>query len=184
MTAPASKADLGSLFRRPPCCPSIRGQLFYLPRTRAIVTPERRTGEQWQCLVLAAAAESTRRVSVPDAELETATTVLTVDPDLDPAGYALLWQARVWQRWPGGVMPTLARMIADDLRTPRGLAVDLPAAAIRRLAHGCRMLPSALHLRINQLVAAGLLRPVRPDIGRHWGSYTMSIPDRARSAAA
>src|SRR6266508_419174 len=101
MTAPASKSDLGYLIRHHQCrcTPDSRGKLFYLPATRAIVVPERRQGDQWQCLVLASATESARRIAVALSEIDTALTVLSCDPDTDPDTYALLWQARVWQRW-------------------------------------------------------------------------------------
>jgi hypothetical protein len=186
MTVPVCKEDLGSLIRTNRCCRTDdhRGKLFYLPQSRAIVVPEHRQGADWHCLVLANAADHTRRVSIADAEIDTAWTVLSCDPAADPANFALLWQARVWQHWPGGPMPTLARLIADDLRPPNGLTIELHQAAVRKLAHGARMLPSALALRIKQLVATGLLRPIQPGIGRYLGSYTMTIPQGSPRAAA
>ena len=99
---------------------------------------------------------------VKDDDIAAAASVLTVDPDGDPDGYAMLWQARVWQRWPGGHAPQLARLLAQRLRGAGTLIVNIDPAAARQLVLGAHLRAPRLRILLDRLVDAGLITPTLP----------------------
>jgi hypothetical protein len=108
---------------------AVEGQHLYLLRTGLVVTPERRLNGSWRCIpVVDSTGQSVQNpLIVSDIETETALAVHTVDPlaSIGSASYATIWQMRVWGRWPGGHLPQLARILAEELLESSTRTVDL-----------------------------------------------------------
>ncbi len=180
---PCSRAALAYLSRasrhRPAA--SAAGRLLYLLRSGLVVVPARRLDGGWSCIVIADPAGSrlSGRLTVTDIEIETALSVRTLDPvaELDASTYAQIWQIRVWERWPGGHMPQLARVLAEDLLQPPTLIVDLDHDAVRRILRQVHLRPVGLRQLLDRLHEAGLLVAVSPCQGESWGSWALAIPN-------
>ena len=152
------------------------GHLFHLPRLAAVLERQTRLDTDWRCAVVARRnpAHGTEHVRVADAECLAAPRFLAVDPVADADGYAMAWQARVYQRWRGGPVFTVARVLADHLRAPHQLTVELDHAAVARLVRGAHVRPDGLRSALRRLIAAGLL--VHSPAGvEGWGGYCLTI---------
>jgi len=161
---PASTAvtvGLGCLGPQPPEPPaaSPRGRLLYLPTREAIVVPQCRRQYSWWCAVLAwrSRFRDGGHVAVNDKEIAAAAQTVTLDPADDPDGFAMLWQARIWQTWPGGRTAAVARPLARELRCAGTLVVNLDPASTRKLTIAAHVRTPALRLLLGRLVETGLL---------------------------
>jgi hypothetical protein len=161
MTSPLTTTELGRIGPPPRPIPADypRGRPFYLPRIEAAVVVECREQDGWRCRVIARRDHRSNlgHIHVSDDEIAAACTAATVDHITDPDGYAMLWQTRVWQRWPGGHMPMVGRLLAGELRESGTLRVDLTPQAIRRLLLQAHIRPPALRRALGKLLKAGLL---------------------------
>lgn len=98
--------------------------------------------------------------------------------------YAVTWQAYVAARWPVGHLPTLARLLAGELRQPSTLIVDLSPVAVRRILLHVHLRPPGLRRLLATLVDAGLLIAARPGDATHFGTYVLVLPGPLQSEAA
>jgi len=180
-SATAFVVDLGSS-----CGPGLlghdgedRGQLVYLPGIDAIVAREYRKVGGWRCTVIARRHQrfDAGHIDVPDHDLAAATTTLLVDPVTDADGWAMLMQARIRQRWRGGATYLAACALANGIRHPRSLAVDLDRTAVRRLLDVTRLRTAGLRRLLDRLDGAGFLVPTLPGLEGSWGVYTLAVPD-------
>jgi hypothetical protein len=88
---------------------------------------------------------------------------------------AMLWRVRVFQRWRGGHMVALARLLASSqVRTGPVVTITNPIA--RRLMLGVHLWAEGLRSLLRQLVQAGLLTPIEPRSDSAWGTYAITIP--------
>jgi len=158
-----------------------RSRVLYLPDAHLIVTVECRTHDGWHCGVIARQGRdhSPGHLTLTGDDLAHAHTTLAADPVGDPDLYALLWQARVRQRWPGGHMQAVARVIAEQLRPPGSLTIDIDQAAATRLVTAARLRVPGLRQLLARLTDAGMLTPALPGFDG-WGTYTLSIPTTVR----
>jgi hypothetical protein len=90
---------------------------------------------------------------------------------------ARLWQARVWQRWPGGHLPQLARLLADDLVQLPGFVINLDQETVRRILRQINLRPAGLKQLLGRLVEAGLLVQLQAEDEHHWGRYGLMLPE-------
>jgi hypothetical protein len=118
-----------------------RHRVLYLPAAHLIVTVECRTYDGWRCTVIAGQGRDYRpgHLTLTNGDIAHADTTLVADPIGDPAPYALLWQTRVRQRWLGAHLRTVARVIAEHLRPPGTLAVDIDRHAATQLVTAARL---------------------------------------------
>jgi hypothetical protein len=170
-----------------------KGQHLYLLRTGLVAIPEHRLNGSWRCIPVAdfAGPLVQSRLTVPDIEIETALAVHAADPlaGIDSASYAAIWQARVCDRWPGGHLPQLARILAEELlETPTRTVALSHCSVVARILRQVHLVPVGLRQLLTRLVDAGLLVPDVACHGSSWGSYTLTLPgdhlivsDRGRS---
>jgi hypothetical protein len=158
-----------------------RHRVLYLPDAHLIVTVECRTHNGWHCGVIARHGRdhSPGHLTLTDSDIAQADTTLAADPVHDPDMYALLWQARVRQRWLGGHMRAVARVIAEHLRPPGTLTVDIDQAAATRLVTAARLRVPGLRQLLARLTDAGMLALDPPGLDG-WGTYTLCIPTSVR----
>lgn len=97
-----------------------RHRVLYLPDAHLIVTVEGRTHNGWRCTVIAGHGHDHRpgHVTLTGDEFTHAYTTVVADPVGDPDLYALLWQARVRQRWLGGHIRAVARSSPNTCARP------------------------------------------------------------------
>jgi len=155
------------------------GHLLYLLRTGVVVVPEHRLDGAWSCILI---ADPTRPpahtgLDVTDVDIETALNVVQRDPlaDLDTATYTTIWQTRIWDRWPGGHPPQLARVLASLIQPPT-CSVELKDDAVRAILRQVHLMPAGLRQLLARLGDAGLLQPTSPSFSNRWGSYTLTLP--------
>ena len=110
-----------------------------------------------------------------DAEIDEAVAVVDADRQRDPDGYAMVWLARVHATLPAGNIPPIARVMAEDLRRPGSLLVDLDHRALSQLAVAARRRRDSLHLIFQRLVDHGLLTAETP-ARDGWARYRLVIP--------
>jgi hypothetical protein len=115
-------------------------------------------------------------VELSDEDLGTASTRMVADPD-DADGLAVVWQSRVFLLDSGGVLSNLGRRLAEEVRMPGALVVDLDAVAVRRLRCRERLVAFGLPHLLGRLVGAGLVRRVRPAGHGGLGSYQLTVPE-------
>src|SRR5262249_38211487 len=86
------------------------------------------------------------------------------------------WLAFIWQRWPGGHPPQLARLLAEELAEPTTLDVNLNHQAVQRILHQVHLRPPALRQLLAKLTEAGLLVQLQLANGVDWGEYRLELP--------
>jgi hypothetical protein len=159
-----------------------QGQLLYLLRSGQVVVPDERGAHGWSCLVVCGpGGEPVRgRRGVSDVEIETALRVRPPDPvrDMDLMMFATVWQTRVWERWPGGAMPVVAAMLAEQLVDQASHIVVLNRAVVGRVRERADLGPHGLGRALGRLVGHGLLTPVSHDPISNTGRFVVLLPDR------
>jgi hypothetical protein len=156
-----------------------RGRLLYLDNLEAIVVPHSRLACGWRCHTV-----TRRDHTLPGEGVDVRDTDLTQLQSLFPADRShmstwqarMLWQAWTFQRWPGGQMAHLCRLLAEKMLRPNTLVVDLPADAVSHLTHQVHLRPPALRRLLQRLVGAGALTPLTPSSEEHWGRHGLIIP--------
>jgi hypothetical protein len=148
------------------------GALFYLPRLGAVLATQCRSVTGWRCTVVARRqpCAGSAHIDVSYAEFAAAQTTVTVDPVSDAAGYAMIWQVRVRQQWTGGRLPVVAQGLAERLRAPHTVDIELDEAGRAFLLRTANIFPHALDNVLNRLVNARLLRH-RPPM-----TYSLALP--------
>jgi hypothetical protein len=93
----------------------LRGQALYLPGSGLVVAVESSHADRARCAVIAAREPSRAHghVDLESAVLANATKVMIADPYDDVPGYAMVWKALVWLRWPGGRTASLAQVLLE-----------------------------------------------------------------------
>jgi hypothetical protein len=184
MDIPVSAASLIELGRLDPPARPIpgdgpRGRLYYLASLDAVIAPQCRLADGWWCRVVACRGpdHSPARLGdlrVCDADLADAATVIVLAPH-DADGLAMLWRVKVVQRWRGGHMVALARLLASpQVRT--GTVVTITDPIARRLMLGVHLWAAGLGSLLRQLVHTGFLTPIEPCPDDTWGVYVITIP--------
>lgn len=154
-----------------------RGRLVYLAVHDAVVLVERRHADAWQCDVIARRRGPClpTHIAVSDADLAAAPSTLTVNPDVDPDGFALLWKAQVFRHNAAGRAPSLARKLADLVRTPGTLTITFGRSTLDTLSRSVHQHPVGVRRIVERLVGAQLLAAhdlQRPDLR----TYTLALP--------
>ncbi len=154
-----------------------RHRVLYLPSAHLIVMVECRTYDGWRCTVIAGHGRDYRpgHLTLTNGDIAPADTTLVADPIGAPDRYALLWQARVRQRWLGAHLHTVARVIAEHLRPPGTLTVDIDRHAATQLVTAARLRTPGLRQLLARLTDAGMLALDVPGLDG-WGTYTLHIP--------
>src|ERR1700730_12444428 len=108
-----------------------RMQLLYVPCIDAIVVREHRQQGGWRCTVIVRRHHrfDAGHIDLTDDDLAAADTTFTVGPT-DADGYLMLWRTRATQFPHGGAIQLGAGALANDIRRPGTLAVDLDHAAV------------------------------------------------------
>jgi hypothetical protein len=157
----------------------VRHRLLHLSDLDAIVLPYCRTADRgWLCQVVAARTprpgpRPPSQVALTDDEIAVASPRLMLATDRDRDGYAtLLWPALVFLRWPGGGVPSLARLLVDELRQPGTVHIRRePLDDLIRLALRLPVVrPPAVKIMLARLVSKGFLTPDPA------GSYNLTLP--------
>jgi hypothetical protein len=153
-----------------------RHHLLHLPDVGLVVAATCRAGDQgWHCVIVASRTPRPGPVVLSTDQLAAASTSMLADAAHDPDGYAMLWQARVFQRWPGGPVFALARLIAERLRLPGDLRI--PSSALADHGRIAGMLPNtrppAVARLLDRLGSAGLL------VGALAGDARITVPGPA-----
>ncbi len=158
-------------------CNDPRSQVLYLPDSQVIVVVECRAEGGWHCGVIARHGREHQpgHLTLTDGDLTYAHSTLTADPVQDPDLYAMLWQARVRQRWLGGHLHTVARVLAEFLRPPGSLMVDIDQHAAATMIRASHLRVQGLRRLLTRLTEGGMLTLDLPGIDG-WGSYTLAIP--------
>jgi hypothetical protein len=148
------------------------GALFYLPRLGAVLATQCRNATGWRCAVVARRQPraGSGHIDVSYAEFAAAQTTVTVDPVSDATGYAMIWQVRVRQQWTGGRLPVVAQCLAERLRAPHTVDIELDEAGRAFLQRTANVFPSALDNVLDRLVSACLLRHTPP------ATFTLTLP--------
>jgi hypothetical protein len=81
----------------------------------------------------------------------------------------------VRQRWLGAHIQAVARVIAQYLRPPGALTVDIDQHAATRLVTAAHLRVPALRRLLARLTDAGMLTPDLPSLDG-WGRHTLTIP--------
>jgi hypothetical protein len=172
---------LGSCGQRPRDDSDPRSRVLYLSDAHLIVAVECRTHDGWRCAVIARQGHDhgPGHLTLTGDALTHAHTTLAADPVHDPDLYALLWQARVRQRWLGGHIQAVARVIAEHLRPPGTLTVDIDQHAATRLVTTADLRVPGLRQLLTRLTDGGLLTLDLPGLDG-WGTYTLTIPTNVR----
>ena len=153
-------------------------RLLFLPDPQLIIAVEcRRAQGGWHCGIVADNKRGHRpgHLTLTDDDLARAHTTLAADPIHDPDRYALAWQARILQCWLGGRTQAAARTIAESLRPPGSLTVDIDQHAATRLITATRLRVPGLRRLLERLTGSGMLRLDLPNL-EGWGHYTLTIP--------
>ncbi len=163
------RVDLTRLCGHPPTQP---GGVFHLSRVDSVVALENRTERGWRCAVLARRQPGAGpgHLDVAALELIGAATTVTVDPVADADGYAMVWLACVRLLWTSGHVHAVAQCLAERLRPPHDVAVDLDAGAIASLVRVAHVHPTGLDNLLHRLVRLGLLGYMPPN------RFTLTIP--------
>lgn len=164
----------------------VRGRLFYLVDLEAIVVAQCRLDGGWRCEIVA------RRFRLPPTRIDVTDDDIAATPNLfpiqtnqlQPWEARMLWQAWTYQRFAAGQMRMLCRMLAEELRAPHTLTVDLHAWAVQRLIRQVHLRPPALRQLLRRLVNAGALTPLTPAREEHWGRHALIIPELLHGAEA
>ena len=170
--------DLGYCGDVPRDTSNPRNRLLFLPDAQLIVAVECIRAEGgWRCGVIAGNRLARRpgHLTLTDDDLAHAHTTLAADPIHDPDLYALVWQARVLQGWLGGHIQAVARVMAESLRPPGTLTIDIDQCAATRLITAARIRVPGLRRILARLTDGGMLRLDLPNVDG-WGSYTLTIP--------
>jgi hypothetical protein len=178
--ADPSRVELGTCGPRlMRCQDDDRTRLLHVPGIDAIVLREHRQPGGWRCTVIARrdCRFDVGHVDVTDDELAIAHTSIAADPAADPDRYMMLWQTRVTQYSRGGAAYLGARALANDIRRPGTVVVDLDDEAVLRLLQVTRLRPPGLKRLLARLVGAGLLTPTLPGVDGRWGAYIFAAPD-------
>lgn len=156
-----------------------RNRVLYLPAAHLIVAVGCRTHDGWRCTVIAGHGRDHRRhpghLTLTNGDIAHADSTLAADPIGDPDRYALLWQTRVRQRWLGAHLHTVARVIAEHLRPPGALTIDIDRHAATQLVTAARLRVPGLRQLLARLTDAGMLALELPGLDG-WGTYTLRIP--------
>lgn len=154
---------LGHVGARPRTVDDPRRRLLAVSTGDAIVLVGTRLPGAWACHVVARRRPDSRprRVVLTDAEIDEAVAAVDTDRDRDPDGYAMVWVARVHATLPAENIPPVARMMAEHLRHPGSLLVDVDHRALSRLAVAARR-RDRLHMIVQRLAEHGLLAAETP----------------------
>jgi hypothetical protein len=166
--------ELGGLGRAPG---DPHGRLLYLPRPGLIVAQQTRGRGGWRCQVVAAPGGFDRpaHVDVPDSDLGALPTTVDIGPH-DPDLFALVWQTRVWQRWCAGRTPLVARAVAERLRPPGFLTVDLNPENVARLVQLAGVRTVGLRGILNRLADARNLIYGPSGVTGSWATIILTLP--------
>jgi len=168
----------------PPVGNDPRRRLLALADAGLIVVVGTRLPGGWDCGVVARRRpDGPRRIVLTDDQIEAAAGQVDADPVGDPDGYAMAWLAHVRTTSPAGRVPAVARLLAEQLREPATVLVELDARVAHRLAvaSGARLV--GLRRIVHRLVLDGLL--VADSAGDDgWGRYRLRIPRSSTSATA
>jgi hypothetical protein len=168
MLSPLHPFDAGLLGLQPDrrrVSTQLRGRLVYLDEVEAIVVVQTRLAEGWRCGVVARRNRHGPgpRVDVSDDEMAAAVfRRLPVDARTGLVAWqaVMLWQAWTYRHWHSPRMRQLCRILAEDLRRPGTVTVNLHAGAVRQVLNQLNMRPPGLAQLLRHLVAAGVLTPV------------------------
>lgn len=151
--------ELGHLGPAPRHADDLHNRLYYQPETGMVVAIECRVnGGGWRAGVIAARAGiHPAHIELSEADLTRARQTIDADADGDPDLFALLWQTRVCQRWRGGHIFQVARTMAESLRPPGSLAVEIDTDTARRLTLAAHLRPPALRVLLHRLIDAGMV---------------------------
>jgi hypothetical protein len=184
MTAAPVTVELGRLGDHQDRGPA--GRLLYLPRLDAIVAVREPRNDGCRCLAIArrSPGKSLDEILVGQPDLATATTTFTLHAE-DDDGYAMLWLTRVDQHDPDGVLPHLARRLAEDNRAGASRTVDLTVTMAGFDHSGpSGIVIAALRLHLRRMIADGFLGPGPGEtIPTGWGPFTLTIPHAAATGS-
>jgi hypothetical protein len=160
-----------------PATESWTGRLTFLPDLGAIVAVERWDPSlaRWRCMVLASRTPVQRRIAVATDVLTCGETSLMVEPEADAELAVMVWLTRVWQRWRGGPVTSLAELLAARARAGSSMAIESAPTVLRELAVRGRLRPSGVERVLDRLTCAGFLRR-EPD-GSPLGHFHLTIPE-------
>jgi hypothetical protein len=177
--------ELGHRGPAPRCSDDPHNRLYHLVEAGLVVAVECRiNGGGWRAGVIASRKGiHPGHIELSATELAAATTTIEVDPVHDLASVVLLWQSRVCQRSRGGHVYQVARTMAESLRQPGTLAVDLDADGARRLTLTAHLRPPALRIVLTRLIEADLLRP-ESAAATIIGTYELTCPELEHFASA
>jgi hypothetical protein len=156
----------------------VTGRLCYLHDLRAVVAVEQREQTSWRCRVLARRHTSPgpTHVTITHAELLAAPTALTVDADADPDTFGMLWHIQARHRSQNETEHTIIRRLAEHLRPPQRLTIDLNPAAVARLATSTEWNETDVWVLVQRLTDAGLLAPPA-GLNKRGNVYALTLPD-------
>jgi len=169
--------QLGHVGPRPRTAGDPRRRLLALADGDAIVLVGTRLPGGWAGHVIARRRPDSRprRVVLTDSEIDEAVAEVDTDRYRDPDGYAMVWLARVHATLPTGNISPVARVIAEHIRRPGSLTVDLDHRALSRLAVAARRRLDDLGPILQRLVGHELLSAEAPS-GDGWARYRLTIP--------
>jgi len=172
-----TRVQLGHVGPRPRAAGDPRRRLLALADGDAIVLVGTRLPGGWAGHVIARRRPDSRRrrVVLTDGEVDEAVAEVDGDRYRDPDGYAMVWLARVHATLPAGNISPVARVIAEYLRRPGGLTVDLDHRAVSRLAVAARRRLDDLGPILQRLVGHELLSAETPS-GNSPARYRLTIP--------
>jgi hypothetical protein len=138
-----------------------RGWLLHDPALGVVVMPQTKLGGGWRCEIIAGPpssdGERTGRLWLGGDQVDALPTSLMVGGEGDGERFALLWQVRVRQRFHAGPVPTVARVLAEQLRTVDELSIVMDPPRLRRLGIAAHVRGAGLRAALGRLVRAGLL---------------------------
>jgi len=168
---------LGHVGPRPRVAGDPRRRLLALAGADAIVLVGTRLPGGWACHVIARRRpdKRPRRVVLTDTEIDDAVTEVDADRNRDPDTYAMVWLARVHTSFPANNISPVARVMAEQIRRPGSLTIDLDHHAVSRLAVAARRRADRLDRVLQRFVDHELLAAETPP-GDGWARYQLTIP--------
>jgi hypothetical protein len=138
-----------------------RGWLMHHAGLGVVVMPQTRLRDGWRCEIIAGPptidGHRPNHVWVSDDQVDALPTALLLCWVADCERFALLWQVRVRQRFHAGAVPTVARVLAEQLRAVDELTIVLDPPRLRRLGIAAHVRGAGLRAALGRLVRAGLL---------------------------
>ncbi len=156
------------------------GQLYYLPMLRAVVVAEYPVDDGWVCGVVGRRRpnDQPNQLVVPSDSLDRAPTALSARATGDADGYAMAWEALVFQQFRDGRILALVRVLTGHVRAPATLNVHLDPPGVAQLEKVASTGDYTVRAMVDDLISAGFFTVDAPPDGDSWGSYVLTIPAR------